>query len=272
MSVALALLSISAYLSSSGLWAWRWQAGALPSPWRFVALTLASVGALLHLLALWHYLHTGNGFNFGFFHAASLIGVTMTWLWLVALLGQQPLDNLGLVLLPATALTLGLETLYPASVHIIRPQHWQLELHIISSLLAYSLLSLATLQALLLLIQDRHLHARKLDSRFLRLLPPLETMECLLLVMLRLGFGLLSVALLSGFFFLHDLLAQHLAHKTILALAAWGVFGTVLSGHSLYGWRSRQLVHGILGGTVLLVLAYLGSKFVAELILQRGLG
>ncbi len=120
----LALLSIGAYLASSGLWVWRWRVGALPLPWRSVALTLASVGALLHLLALWHYLHTGSGFNFGFFHAASLIGVTMTWLWLIALLGQQPLDNLGLALLPATALTLSLEMLYPTSAHIIRPQHW----------------------------------------------------------------------------------------------------------------------------------------------------
>lgn len=265
----LVAISITAYLASSALLTRRWLAGELPVPWRSVALTLASLGALLHLIVLWQHIHTDLGVSFGFFHATSLIGILMTLLWLGAILSRQPLDNLGLALLPLTALTLLLEALYPAPTHILQARHWQLELHIASSLLAYSLLSLAALQALLLLLQDRHLHARRLSSPFLRVLPPLETMERLLVAMLTLGFGLLSLALLSGFFFLHDLFAQHLAHKAIFALAAWGIFGSLLLGRRLFGWRSHQLVRGTLGGTVFLVLAYLGSKFVSELLLGR---
>jgi ABC-type uncharacterized transport system permease subunit len=133
-------------------------------------------------------------------------------------------------------------------------------------MLAYSLLTLASVQAVLLAIQDHQLRNRH-PGGFVRALPPLQTMEVLLFEMIALGFALLTVALISGFIFLENMFSQHLVHKTILSLAAWVVFGTLLWGRFRYGWRGQKALIWTLVGFVVLMLAYFGSKFVLELVL-----
>jgi ABC-type uncharacterized transport system permease subunit len=143
-----------------------------------------------------------------------------------------------------------------------------MQAHILVSLLAFSLLNIAALQALLLTCQDFQLH-RKRSSWFLRSLPPLETMEALLFQMIGVGFFLLSLSLVSGFWFIEDLFAQHLAHKTVLSLLSWLVFGVLLWGRLSFGWRGRTAVRWTLAGFGVLLLAYFGSKLVLEIILRR---
>ncbi|MCB1717000.1 MAG: cytochrome c biogenesis protein CcsA, partial [Candidatus Competibacteraceae bacterium] len=72
-----------------------------------------------------------------------------------------------------------------------------------------------------------------------------------------------------GFLFFVDIFAQHLVHKTILSIIAWLLFGILLWGHRRYGWRGPIAVRWTLGGFIVLMLAYFGSKLVLELILQR---
>jgi ABC-type uncharacterized transport system permease subunit len=103
----------------------------------------------------------------------------------------------------------------------------------------------------------------------LRILPPLTQLETLLFRTLSAGFVLLSFALLSGVLFVQDLFAQHLMHKTVLSALAWLVFGVLLLGRFLLGWRGRRAVRLTLGAMSLLLLAFFGSKFVLELVLQR---
>ncbi|MDP4917088.1 MAG: cytochrome c biogenesis protein CcsA, partial [Haliea sp.] len=64
--------------------------------------------------------------------------------------------------------------------------------------------------------------------------------------------------------------AQHLVHKTVLTLIAWVVYSTLLWGRYQLGWRSQTAVRFTLGGFIVLMLAFLGSKLVLELVLQRG--
>jgi len=94
-------------------------------------------------------------------------------------------------------------------------------------------------------------------------------MELLLFQMIGAGMLFLSGSLLSGFFFLEDIFAQHLAHKTILSLLAWVVFGSLLLGRIRYGWRGKKAIRGTIIGFIFLALAYFGSKLALELILQR---
>ena len=94
-------------------------------------------------------------------------------------------------------------------------------------------------------------------------------MERLLFRMIAVGFILLSVSLLSGLVFLEDIFAQHLIHKTVLSIAAWGVFALLLWGRWRLGWRGRIAIRWTLAGFAVLMLAYFGSKFVLELVLQR---
>ena len=115
-------------------------------------------------------------------------------------------------------------------------------------------------------IQDHHLHQRH-PGGFIRALPPLQTMESLLFEMIGAGFVLLTLALVSGFTFLEDMFAQRLAHKTILSITAWIVFGALLWGRLRFGWRGQKALIWTLSGFVVLMLAYFGSKVVIELIL-----
>ncbi len=220
--------------------------------------------AILHALVLYPELITGQGINLGFFNAASLVALlTVVLLLLTAI--WQPVESIGIPLLPITATTLGLAALYP-SQHAISATSWQLDTHILFSVLAYSLFVLAAFQAVLLAIQERHLRNRQ-PGGFIRALPPLQVMEKLLFQMIGVGFTLLTIALLTGFFFIEDIFAQHLVHKTILSIAGWIIFGVLLWGRWRFGWRGRTAIRWTLSGFALLALAYFGSKLVLELIL-----
>ncbi len=137
-----------------------------------------------------------------------------------------------------------------------------------ASITAYSLLTIAALQAIMLYIQDVQIH-NKHPGGFVRALPPLETMERLLFRLLTLGFIVLSVSLISGGFYINNLFEQHLVHKFVLSVSAWILFGTLLWGRWRFGWRGRIAIRWTLTGFILLLLAYFGSKIVIELILKR---
>ena len=137
---------------------------------------------------------------------------------------------------------------------------------ILLSICAHGVLGLAAMQAILLGFQHRLLHDRQ-PLRAVRALPPLYVMESLLFRMIWVGFALLTAALASGFVYLENLFAQQLVHKTVLTIAAWVLFGTLLGGHHWAGWRGPTAVRFTLGGFALLVLGYFGSKIVLELIL-----
>ena len=94
-------------------------------------------------------------------------------------------------------------------------------------------------------------------------------MESMLFEIVWVGLLLLTVAIGSGFLFLDDIFAQHLVHKTVLSICAWALFATLLWGRHYLGWRSQMAARFTLGGFIALMLAYAGSKFVLELILQR---
>lgn len=222
---------------------------------------------LLHGAVLYQLIFTDSGLNMGFYNALSLVS------WVIALLVvlttlTKPTENLAMVILPATALALLLEYLFPTERIVAGTGSFGLDIHIILSIAAYSLLSIAALQAVVLAIQEHQLRARH-PARVMRILPPMQTMEELLVQLLWTGFFLLSLGLSTGLMFVHNLLGQHLTHKTILSIMAWLFFGLVLFGRTTWGWRGKYLVRFTLGGFLLLMLAYFGSKLVLELILQR---
>jgi len=138
--------------------------------------------------------------------------------------------------------------------------------HVVTSIVAYSILGLAAIQAVVLSIQNSFLHKHQ-PGGLIRMMPPLRTMEALLFDAIIIGFICLSVSLITGIIFLENMFAQHLAHKTVLSIIAWLVFAILLTGRWLVGWRGRTAIRWTLGGFISLMLAYFGSKFVLELIL-----
>ncbi len=222
---------------------------------------------ILHAVLLYPSLFTTQGLNLGFYNALSL----MTWfaaLLIMAAMLFRPVENLTLIFFPAAAMSLLLELAF-ANEHIVATgASLGVRAHIALSIAAYALLTIAAGQALILAAQERLLRARQ-PVQAMRLLPPLQIMEDLLIQILAGGFFFLSLSLATGFMFVQNLLSQHLAHKTVFAVLAWITFALVLAGRWARGWRGHRLINLTLGGFVLLLLAYFGSKFVLELILER---
>jgi ABC-type uncharacterized transport system permease subunit len=228
-------------------------------------LGLGACALVLHALALYQNTLTDDGINLGFYNALSLIS------WVVALLvilvsTVKPTDNLALIFLPAAAMALLLELLMPNTYFLPESLSTGLRLHILLSITAYSLLTIAAVQAIIFAIQERQLR-NKHPTKSMRLLPPMQSMEDLLIQMLAIGFFLLSLSLSSGLMFVSDIFNQHLSHKVVFSFMAWLIFGLVLWGRWAWGWRGRKLIRWTLGGFSLLILAYLGSKLVYEFIL-----
>ncbi len=163
------------------------------------------------------------------------------------------------------ALLLVVNYLIPSHYVIHLEQHPQVLLHIGLALMAFSVLMMASLFTLLLAYLDHHLKSRKRLS--LQTLPPLLTLERRVYQLILLGVLLLTLSIGSGFFFLQDLFAQGKAHKAVLSMMAWVVYVLLLWGHHRHGWRGKTLIGLSLLGSLLLVLAYFGSRFVKEVLL-----
>jgi ABC-type uncharacterized transport system permease subunit len=261
-------IAILLYLSSGSLTALRLFRRDQPGiPGRTPALSLALTGLLLHTWLIYDAVFSQPGLNLAFFNALALASWTVVTLLLVSSL-TKPVENLGILILPLAAVTLFLESRFPTSGFMREATGWPIKIHVLLSMLAYSLLTLASVQAILLALQDHQLHSRQ-PMGFVRALPPLQTMENLLFEMIGTGFVLLTLALASGFAFLEDMFAQHLVQKTVLSTLAWLVFGALLLGRLRYGWRGRTAIIWTLSGFVILILSYFGTKAVLELILQR---
>ncbi len=233
---------------------------------RLGALSVAWLACALHALAN---LNTGKGLlDFSFLSALS----TVIWLVVaIVLLAAlfKPVDKLGVVVFPLAAVILGLRLLVPEDAHMVRDHSWPMTAHILASVLAYSFLNIAAIQAVLLAAQDWCLRGHHSGGPLVRSLPPLQTMESLLFQLIGAGFVLLTGSLVTGFLFLENMFAQHLAHKTILSIVAWVVFAVLLLGRMRHGWRGQIAIRWTLGGFVVLMLAYFGSKMVLEWILGR---
>ncbi len=204
------------------------------------------------------------GVQLGFFSVSSLIFWVINLIVLFSSL-KKALHNLFILLSPLSVLAVAASIFgRDANIQI----SYQLASHVILSILAYSLLTIATLQALLLAYQNHQLKNKHTIGK-VRLLPPLQTMESLLFELLWAGEILLTLSILSGIWFLEDIFAQHLAHKTVFSIAAWIIYALLLWGRHQLGWRGYTAIRWTLGGFALLMLAYFGSKLVLELILHR---
>ncbi|MCO6442124.1 MAG: cytochrome c biogenesis protein CcsA [Nitrococcus mobilis] len=234
---------------------------------RNASLLLALLAVTAHAMQVYQTTWTATGLNLSFFNAASLVGWLMAAFLLLATL-RQPVENLGIVILPVAAVTALLSLIFGRTQASSAPIGANIDWHILFSMVAYSLLGIAAAQALLLWVQEYHLRNRH-PGGFIRMLPALQTMEDILFQLLRLGFVVLTIALITGALSLDNILAQHLVHKTVLSITAWIVFAVLLFGHWRFGWRGRTAIRWTLGGFIALMLAYFGTKLVLQFILHR---
>lgn len=230
---------------------------------------LLALGLVAHAYGLYHQMVLPDGYHFALFKISSLFFWTANFLILLSSL-RKPLHNLFLVTLPISVGAL-LGSLYSEAQ--ATPVYLKLDAktasHILLSILAYSTMIVATVQTLLLAFQNHQLRHRH-PTGLVRLLPPLQTMENLLFELLWVGEILLTLVIITGAFQIENIKEQHLPHKIVFTALAWLIYGTLLWGRHYLGWRGNSAIRWSLSGFASLILAYLGSKFVLEIILGVG--
>jgi ABC-type uncharacterized transport system permease subunit len=226
-------------------------------------LLLTGSALIFHGIGLYHLTINPKGVDLAINKVGSLVLFSVNAIVIMSSV-RKPLHSLFILLLPISAITVGLTLLHTNTS--LNHLSIGIGLHILISIVSYSLLSIAVLQALLLYWQNSHLKKRQLSGLIQRL-PPLQTMESLMFELVGVGVILLTGGIVLGSFYIEDMFAQHLAHKTILSIIALGIFSTLLIGRNLWGWRGNQAIRWVLVGFCILMLAYFGSKLVVEVIL-----
>ena len=256
---ALAWAAIAAYVLSAfgrGVWAPRAQ-----------ILALALHG--LSLVAAFVFeADAGQGIRWGFAPVLSLTA----WLVLTVHFTETrlvPISGLRRLFAVIGAASVALALVFPGDVVIVSysvyaPLHWTL------GIAAYALFGVAVVHAAMLDAAERQMR-QKAGAGLLGM--PLLSLERLTFMFVEAGFVVLTLAILIGLFTMGHW--RWGDHKTVLSLASWVTFAALIVGRRTRGWRGRQATRWVYAGAVLMLLAYVGSRFVFEVVLQRaptGLG
>jgi ABC-type uncharacterized transport system permease subunit len=268
-SVIILLHVLAAALYGVAAWA-RWPRRDTPAPSRRMAGQVLLVAALVvHAIAIAFAIVHDDGLDLSFANALSLVaGLAVLAAWLIGVLNALP--GVAAVVLPVAAACALLPSAATSSHRVAFAAEPWAAVHISVALVAYALFVVVALQALVMTGLEKRLHRGVPDVSEQRT-PPLITLERYMFRLLGVGFVLLTFTLVSGILFSEQIFgkAVPLTHKNVFSVAGWFAFAVLLFGRWRYGWRGRTALKWILGATLLLVLGYLGSKFVLEVILHR---
>ncbi|WP_198650090.1 cytochrome C assembly family protein [Zobellella maritima] len=232
---------------------------------RQYGLAAALCALLLHSLWLFDAVILVPGQNLSMLNVASLVSLIICLL-MTLLVSRFNVWLLMPVVYGFAGLLLVTDFLLPGSYSMHLETRPAILLHIGLALVSYSLLTIACLLAVLLGFLDHRLKKHKLTN--LPTMPPLMTIERYLFRLIFAGVVLLTLSISSGLFFLQEMFSPGKAHKAVLSIIAWCLYVTLLWGHHRLGWRGRKVIWATLTGSVLLTLAYFGSRFVSEILLR----
>lgn len=265
----LLLLLVLCYVALSGWswWHWRHQSAG-HYPLRQEQGFLVPV-LLLHAMAIWSPVWQKQVLLMGFEPVLGLLAWLMVLLYWVGSF-RYPLRGVQLILFPFAAVVMLIAWLLPGQPRLYPLHNAAFMLHVLAALLAYALFGITTLLAILMLVRHHYLHYRK-NRPQQGFLPPLLSIEKLMFQGLMVGFLLLTVAVVSGTVFSRAVFGEpaHLTHKTFFGILSWLVYLAVLIKHHTQAWRGRKAAWWIIVAFVLLLLAYIGSNFVLEIVLHR---
>lgn len=274
-SIVFHLLAALAY-GGLGLWLWaRAAAGETVAPVSTAQRACLTLAIALHGVALFNGVLPNHSILLGWALAMSAaLWLGMLVFWCQSLFAR--IDGLLLILLPAGVLASLLASAFPAGHVVPHANSEWLRFHLIIALTAYGLISVAALHAVLMAALDRQLHQplqsaaqRPLLDRALGSMPPLLVQEQLLFQLIRLGFAVLTLTVITGAVVSLRLSSQLVPfdHKTVFTLLSWVTFGGLLWGRRTRGWRGRIALRWTLTGFAFVLLAYTGSRFVLDVIL-----
>lgn len=248
----------------------------LPARHTRLILCLTAIAWVAHGIVIKQAMYANHGMYLGFalmLSAAVWVSVSVYWIesW------QLPLDGLRILLLPSAALYVILPLFFPGQfISMIGKSIWFAG-HIGIALLAYSTLTIAAFHAVLMAMQDAYLRHHPtffMTARLKRILgrlPALLMMERILFRLVGIGFVLLTLTVITGVFFSEIIFGTAFVwdQKNTFSLLSWILFGILLMGRRWLGWRGKMALRLTLFGFMLLLLAYVGSRFVFEVVLHR---
>jgi ABC-type uncharacterized transport system permease subunit len=204
--------------------------------------------------------------RFGF---APALSVTL-WLVIAVYLIESrfvPLAGVRRTLAVLGALAVLLAWLFPGELRPHLASRW-IPLHWIMGIASYGLFGAAVLHAALLNRADRQMRAatRPNPAVTAPLGLPLLRLERLTFRFVGAGFVVLTITLVLGWWFADP---WKWDHKTVFSMLGWAVFAALLAGRRAFGWRGRHATRWLYTGAGLLLLAYVGSRFVLEVVLHR---
>ena len=248
-------------------WYWPGRPGCCRTDWPTRLFPL--VPLLPHLYLLYSGVHGGEGVHVGFSTTLSAIAALTVLVYAVAA-WRYHLGGLQAFVMAFAGVAVIVEAVSPvprAAAHSALPLF---KLHLAMAFAAYSLFTIAALHAVLIALAEKHLH-KAVPPTIVAGLPPLLTLEKLLFRMIQAGFALLTLTVLSGVFFAEEIFGKALPfnHKTVFGVASWLIFAALLLGRRIYGWRGRTAISWTLAGFMSLLFAYVGVKFVLEVLLGR---
>lgn len=228
------------------------------------AFIIATFAAVAHLAYAYQMSFVDNMLNASLSSMLVLVSGIIVVIYLLGSLAM-PIRRLGILMFPLTVISLLFSWGWENQTLTLGERSLAFNAHILVSIVAYSLIAIAAIQALLYAFQERQIKNRT-SPAMLMALPPLQTMEQLLFRLVGMGFILLTLTLLSGAIFSQELFGHAFVfkHHTILALLGWLVFAILLLLRIKNGLRGSQAVIWTVGGFLLIQLGYFGTKMVAE--------
>ncbi|MDB2634842.1 cytochrome c biogenesis protein CcsA [Porticoccaceae bacterium] len=216
---------------------------------------------VLHGLFIIPLIFQANGLDLSLFLAIGLIAFIVNLIVFFSSL-RKPLHSMYLALFPISVASLSAALIIPSTKSLLMISPY-LQAHIVLSMLAYSLLAIAALHALLTGYQNWKLKHKR-QNWLMRTFPPLQTMEAFLFDLILAGEILLTLSLLSGFLFYENLFDQRLLHKVTLSIVAWLVYAVLLWGRYSRGWRGIKAISWSWVGFVAILLGYIAVKLYSS--------
>jgi ABC-type uncharacterized transport system permease subunit len=158
-------------------------------------------------------------------------------------------------------LVIVLAWLFPGQLHPHWAERW-VPLHWLLGIASYGLFGAAVLHAAMLSRAEHQLRNAAAASSGM----PLLRLERLTYRFVAAGFVALSAAIVLGALYASP---WRWDHKTVFSMLGWLVFAGLLGGRLAFGWRGPQATRWLYLGAALLLLAYVGSRFVFEVLLHR---
>ena len=204
------------------------------------------------------------GIRFGFAPALSIT------LWMVLAVYELesrfvPLPGARRTLASCGIIVVVLAWLFPGQVHPLAASVWA-PLHWLLGIASYGLFGVAVLHALLLSRAERQMRRTALGPAVQAAGLPILQLERLTYRFVAAGFVVLSAAILLGAWFADP---WRWDYKAVFSILGWIVFAGLLAGRRAFGWRGPKAAGWLYAGTALLLLSYVGSRFVLEVLLHR---